>query len=306
MTSKTVNGYIPSTIPRELRRNRTGGQYEPGSAHVAAWRRRYYAKKAVKMTPQVRLVIEEKLRKDWAPEQISGWMKKTGQEVQVSHQRIYDYAVRDRLNSGRLYLHLHHRHKPRRKRKGKPEYYGLIKGRIGIEERPAIVEEKARLGDWEMDTIIGANHKGALVSLVERCSKYTLIAGVPTKHAQPIAEKVIDLLKPIKDAVHTLTVDNGKEFADHQNIANALDAKVYFAHPYSPWQRGLSENTNGLIGQYFPKKKYLASVQQSEIDVVIDKLNNRPRKPLNCDTPTQKFEKMRAPQTHQPQIALQS
>ena len=157
-----------------------------------------------------------------------------------------------------------------------------------------------------MDTIIGANHKGALVSLVERCSKYTLIAGVPTKHAQPIAEKVIDLLKPIKDAVHTLTVDNGKEFADHQNIANALDAKVYFAHPYSPWQRGLSENTNGLLRQYFPKKKYLASVQQSEIDVVIDKLNNRPRTTLNFDTPTQKSEKLRAPQTHQPQIALQS
>ena len=166
---------------------------------------------------------------------------------------------------------------------------GQLIDRISIDERPAIVDLRSRIGDWELDTIIGKGHKQAIVSLTERKSRYTLIQKVKRKTASCVSKAIISLLSPISDQVHTLTSDNGKEFADHKNIADELNAKFFFAHPYASWERGLNENTNGLIRQYFPKSRDFTTITQEEINQVMDKLNNRPRKCLGIKTPNQVF-----------------
>lgn len=159
--------------------------------------------------------------------------------------------------------------------------------RVSIDERPEIVELKNRVGDWEFDTIIGKGHKQAIVSLTERKSRFTLIQKVTRKTAQSVAKAIIDLLSPLSNLVLTMTSDNGKEFAAHKYIADKLNASFYFAHPYSPWERGLNENTNGLIRQYFPKNRDFKSITQQKINHVMNRLNNRPRKCLGIKTPNQ-------------------
>ncbi len=187
-----------------------------------------------------------------------------------------------------LYRHLRCQ-KPRRKRYGAPSRRGQIPAQVFIDQRPAIVDTRRRFGDWEVDTVIGKQHRQVLVTLVERKSKLTLIARVVRKTAEAVAEAIIRLLKPLAQWVHTITADNGREFAQHQKIARALHAKFYFAHPYSSWERGLNENTNGLIRQYFPKQHDFRTITQRQIDRVMDKLNNRPRKCLGVKTPNQVF-----------------
>ena len=162
---------------------------------------------------------------------------------------------------------------------------GQIKGRTSIAERPKVVDEKIRIGDWEIDTVIGKNHNGALVTAVEIITKFSCIAFVPSRKADLVAAAIVQMLKPFKNRVHTITADNGKEFAMHAHLAERLDAKVYFADPYSSWQRGLSENTNGLIRQYFPKKTPFVDIKERSINYVLAKLNNRPRKTLTFKTP---------------------
>ncbi len=152
-----------------------------------------------------------------------------------------------------------------------------------------MVDSKERIGDWEIDTIIGKNHKGALVTAVERKTKFTCISHVPRKEAALVSKALINMLEPYKYFVCTLTGDNGKEFSEHQRIADALNADFYFANPYCSWERGLNENTNGLIRQYFPKKTCLLNVDINHIKAVQDKLNNRPRKLLNYQKPAQLF-----------------
>jgi IS30 family transposase len=151
------------------------------------------------------------------------------------------------------------------------------------------VERRTRLGDWELDTIIGKGHKQAIVSLTERKSRLALIAKVPTKEAEGVKEAVLRLLAPLSEHVHTITSDNGKEFARHEAIAESLNADFYFAHPYASWERGLNENTNGLIRQYFPKGCDFTTITNKDIRRVMDKLNNRPRKCLGMKTPNQVF-----------------
>lgn len=146
-----------------------------------------------------------------------------------------------------------------------------------------------RLGDWEMDTIIGKGHQQAIVSLTERKSRLALLRKVERKTAQAVADAVIDLLKPFAGKLHTITADNGKEFAEHERIADILQADVYFAHPYSSWERGANENMNGLVRQYFPKKRSFAAIKDQDIDHVTERLNNRPRKCLGFKTPNQVF-----------------
>ncbi len=146
-----------------------------------------------------------------------------------------------------------------------------------------------RIGDWEIDTVIGKNHKGALVTIVERKSKFTLIKKVNSKHADVVSDATIELLKPHGDKTLTITADNGKEFAGHETVAEALDAEVYFAHPYCSWERGLNENTNGLIRQYFPKGSRFEDVTDEQVEFVMHRLNNRPRKGANYQTPQTAF-----------------
>lgn len=277
-------GFHPSTISRELRRNRGQRGYRPHQAHQKTHQRRQEAGKAVKMTAVVIAQVEEKLHQEWSPEQISGWLSRTG-GMALSHERIYQHVRADRQAGGRLYTHLRQGHKKRKKRYGKPDSRGQIRNRVSIEQRPNVVEKKKRIGDWEIDLVVGRKQQGALVTLVERRSRYTLIGQVATKQADEVATMTIGLLKPQQGHTHTITADNGKEFAAHQRIGRALRAQVYFAHPYHSWERGLNENTNGLIRQYFPKGTDFKPVITAEIQKVQDRLNHRPRKVLGFRSP---------------------
>ena len=171
------------------------------------------------------------------------------------------------------------------------ERRGTIPNRVSIDDRAAIVETRSRIGDWEADTVIGKNHRQAIVSIVERKTGFTLIQKVERKTALAVSQAMIGLLKPHRKKVHTITSDNGKEFAGHEEIASKLKANFYFAHPYSSWERGTNENTNGLIRQYFPKNRDFTTITQHEINMAMERLNNRPRKRLGYQTPNQVFFK---------------
>jgi IS30 family transposase len=275
-----------STISRELRRNCGQRGYRPRQAHLLA-QQRHREKPRAWIPPETWQRIETRLRLDWSPEQISDWLQRTGRAT-VSHERIYQYVLTDKKAGGTLYQHLRCQ-KQRKKRYGSRERRGQLSDRISIDARPAIVAQRARLGDWELDTIIGKGHKQALVSLTERKARLTLIAKVERKTADQVATTIVRLLRPHAEKVHTLTADNGKEFAQHKTMAASLDADFYFAHPYASWERGTNENMNGLIRQYFPKHRDFRTVTDEEIQRAMDRLNNRPRKCLGYQTPNEVF-----------------
>lgn len=280
----------PSTISRELRRNKGLKGYRPGQAHDLALARRHRNSQAPRISKETWDLIEQYLRRDLSPEQISGLLKRE-QKLTVSHERIYQHVYADKRAGGDLWKHLRCR-KKRRKRYGSYDRRGQILNRISIDRRPKIVDSRRRIGDWEVDTIIGKNHQQAIVSLTERKSRLTLIKKVERKTAQVVSQAVIDLLVPFSTKVHTITADNGREFAHHVTIAQSLDARFYFAHPYASWERGLNENTNGLIRQYFPKKHDFSTITDEEVAMAMNRLNNRPRKCLGFKTPRQVFYKL--------------
>ncbi len=282
-------GVHKSTISRELFRNKGQRGYRPKQAHTMAINRGKSTRRFVKMKPKLIALIELLIGIEWSPEQISGFLRKQPEFAAVSHETIYQHIFKDKVNGGKLYQHLRHAHKKRKKWYGTYDQRGRIIGRVDIDQRPAIVAAKERLGDWEIDTVIGKNHQGALVTLVERQSKYTLIKRVLRKKADQVAGATIDLLTPFRNWVLTVTSDNGKEFAHHQRISKKLEADFFFAHPYHSWERGLNENTNGLIRQYFPKSTNLKNVPDKQIQTVMDRLNNRPRKTLDFKTPNEVF-----------------
>jgi IS30 family transposase len=279
-------GCHKSTISRELRRNRGYKGYRPLQAEALARSRRYQSHPP-RIAEQTWLLVEDLLRQQWSPEQIAGRLK-LEQRPTVSHERIYLYVYADKQRGGTLYKHLRSQ-KKQRKRYGSHARRAQIPNRISIEQRPPIVASKSRLGDWEADTIIGAHHKGAILSCIERKSKLTLLRKLERKGALEVKRNCIDLLSPCAELVHTITVDNGKEFSDHRDIAAVLQTEIYFAHPYASWERGLNENTNGLIRQYFPKKSDFAKITQTEVQRVAARLNNRPRKTLGFRTPNEVF-----------------
>jgi transposase, IS30 family len=261
-----------STISRELVRNTGARGYRFKQAHEKATQKRQAASENPrKMTPEVVELIEEKLTQEqWSPDQISGRLAKEG-VVFVSHERIYQHIWKDKKDGGKLYLHLRHNGKKYNKRKGKNSGRGLIPNRVDIDQRPAIVAKKSRIGDWEADTIIGANHKGVVMSHVERKSKYTKLAKLPVKTADSVTRACQRVLSPLADCIETITYDNGKEFAAHAQIATALGALSYFAKPYHAWERGLNEHTNGLVRQYFPKRSDLSILSNADVQRVEDK-----------------------------------
>jgi IS30 family transposase len=274
-----------STICRELRRNRGMKGYRPKQAQQFAWNRRKKARCRIEASTWI--LIEAAIRKEWSPEQVSDWLK-DNHDLRISHEWIYQYILMDKHAGGDLHRHLRCQ-KKRRKRYGSYDRRGILKNRVSIDERPAIVDTRQRLGDWEVDTIIGKGHRHAIVSLVERKSRLALLRKVESKTAQAVADAVIELMKSLPVQTHTITADNGKEFADHERIAKMLNTNVYFAHPYSSWERGTNENTNGLIRQYFPKKRSFVTITQQDIEFVMDRLNNRPRKCLGFKSPNQVF-----------------
>jgi IS30 family transposase len=274
-----------STIGRELDRNTGGGGYRAKQAHEKALGRR--AKAKPRIAAATWQMVEEKLGEDWSPEQVAGWLKHR-RGLQISHERIYQYILADKQAGGELYTHLRCR-KKRRKRYGKQEYRGKLPNRVGIEARPALVEQRERLGDWEVDTLVGKGRWGVLLSLVERKSRFTLMQRVDQRLAELVSQAMISLLDPLAGSVHTITGDNGKEFANHVQIAEALQATFYFAHPYAAWERGTNENTNGLIRQYFPKKTDFSQLIPEQVLAVANKLNQRPRKCLDYYSPAEVF-----------------
>jgi IS30 family transposase len=285
-------GLHPSTLSRELARNTGGRGYRPQQAHHLATERRGHARKAVKMTPQTIAYIERQLRQQHSPEQIAGRMKVDPdyRGPTVSHERIYQHLWQDKARGGDLYQHLRIAgQKKKRKRYGKRDFRGTIPHRVGIEQRPKIVERKKRLGDWEADTLIGKHHHGAVVSLVERKSQFAVLGQVTHKTADAVQQQIVKHLRPHRRRVHTITTDNGREFAGHQTLARQLQAKVYFADPYSAWQRGLNEQINGLIRQYLPKQADFRAVTEGQLRFIMDRLNHRPRKTLGFKTPYEVF-----------------
>ena len=244
------------------------------------------------MLPALVAVVESKLRLAWSPEQIVGWLRLERKQL-VSHESIYLHVWRDKRSGGDLYLNLRQQGKKYDKRRNGKSTRGQIINRACIDERSRVVDDKSRVGDWEIDTVIGKGHSGALVTIVERKMKFTVSAQVMSKSAVDVTAATIRLLLPYKDLVHTMTADNGKEFAYHEKISKALNAKVYFAHPYSSWERGLNENTNGLLRQYFPKSTDFKLVTQDEVNAAVKRPNERPRKLLNYKTPTQLMNAVR-------------
>lgn len=280
-----VIGVQKCSVSRELKRNRGQRGYRPQQAQELASERR---RKAVpRITAQVWAVVERLVNQDWSPEQISGRLKRE-QGIGISHEWIYQYILADKQAGGDLYRHLRCQ-KKRRKRYGTYDRRGQLPNCRSIEERPACVNLRKRLGDWEVDTIIGRKHKQAIVTLTERKSRFTFVSKVKRRTAQAVRKQVCRMLLPVKNKVHTLTSDHGKEFADHKQIAQRLELKFYFAHPYAAWERGTNENTNGLLRQYFPKKSDFQSVSKKELEQAMTRLNSRPRKTLRFKTPFEVF-----------------
>jgi len=281
-----------STVSREISQNVSKRGYRYKYAHQKSNNRR---KKTVqycsKIDVETFFFVEQLLcEKQWSPEQISGRLKKHG--IKISHERIYQYVWKDKKDGGELYKQLRRRGKKQNKRGSKLSGRGVIPNRVGIEHRDTIVDEKKRIGDFEVDTIVGANHKGAIVSMVDRKSKFVKLELISDARAESTKDAMVRSLEPIKNHVLTLTSDNGKEFAKHDKIAELLDSKFYFANPYCSWERGLNENTNGLVRQYFPKKTDFTKLTIEMVKHVEYLLNTRPRKTLNYQTPIEVFVSM--------------
>ena len=243
-------GVHPSTICREFKRFKHSNKkdYHPEILQVEAKLKHIQKPKRTAMTKVIEKYIRKKLKEDWSPEQLIGRMKLDIHQT-ISHETIYKFIYTNKANGGILYKQLRHKNKKYHKRANEYQRRGIIKDRISIDKRAKIVDKKSRIGDWEIDTVIGKNHKGAIVTIVDRKSKFVLIKRIASKHADVVTQATVELLQPLKAFTFTITADNGKEFAYHKLIASALDTKVYFCDPYSSWQRGLNEHTNGLIRQ---------------------------------------------------------
>ncbi|WP_270667052.1 MULTISPECIES: IS30-like element ISAs2 family transposase, partial [unclassified Aeromonas] len=281
-------GVHRSTLYRELRRNAGPQGYQPDNAHQHATHRRASAAKS-RLSADVIQFVELTLAWWWSPEQISAVGKQIG--LMVSHEWIYRHVAADKARGGQLYRHLRQGHK--RYRKGASSLRSPIKEARSIDERPAIVDSRERLGDWEADTVLGKQGTGALVTLVERKSRLYLVKRVASKQAGVVRDAIIEMLTPYIEQVHTITFDNGGEFAEHKAIEEALGAETYFAHPYSSWERGLNENSNGLLRQFIPKGTDLREVTDEDVRRAEQWLNLRPRKCLGFRQPVKVFEEYR-------------
>ena len=270
----------PSTILREIRRNKSLRGYQVNNAHKKACARR--SNNALSIIANVWDWVTDKLKENWSPQQIAGV------HGGLSHMSIYRYIWTNKRKGGRLWQCLRRKAKPYRQRLT-AETRGRINDRVSIHERPSIVDARTRIGDWEADTVIGQHHKQAIVTLVERKTGLLKMKRVDNKTAQQVSEAMIELLKPVRLQVKTITSDNGKEFAQHKKVKQKLFSPFFFADAYASWQRGTNENTNGLIREYLPKGCDFRQVSDNEIQDIENKLNNRPRKRLGFKTPMQAF-----------------
>ena len=281
-------GRSKSTISREVRRNRGLRGYRPAQAQRHCEVRSLCSRNARRICPEVWQEATSQISMQWSPEQVAG-------KLPVSHEALYQRIYADKVSGGGLWKNLRCQKKRRKRYASGHDRRGQIIGRRPISARPAHVESRRRIGHWEGDTVIGAGHQHAIVSLVERKSGYAVLAKVGHKTADLVSAAIIKGLTPLAAAVKTITFDNGKEFAGHADIDEALGSHSYFAEPYSSWQRGSNENLNGLIRQYVPKKRPLSTVTDQEIKMIQDRLNHRPRKRLGFKTPHEVFHALHKP-----------
>jgi IS30 family transposase len=284
----TAIGKDKSVLSRELKRNGSKRGYSAALAHEYANERKERFRRRRKFTKEVKEYIVKRLTEEqWSPEQIVGDAKRRGIEM-VSIELIYQFIREDKRAGGSLWKHCRHKLKHRKRPVGGKKI--IIPDKVSIDERPAVINEKKRFGDWETDTIVGPENNGAILTVTERLTGFLLMKKLPKgKNAKALAKILYYLLLPYKNSVHSITSDNGTEFYEHKQIAKLLDANYYFAHPYSSWERGLNEYTNGLIRQYIPKKEHFAKYNDKDIELFQRKINQRPRKLLNFDCPKNKF-----------------
>lgn len=278
----------PSTISREIKRNTGLKGYRPAQAQRLTEQRRQEATKYRKITDEVYGWIETLLRQELSPEQVVDYLA-CYRGISLHFESVYQLIYADKAAGGDLYTHLRIVSKPYRKRYGSYDNRGSIRDRVSIDERPAVVESRSRIGDWEGDTIIGKGRSSAMLTLVERKTLYSKIVRLTGKRADLLADALIQEMQELQPRIKTITFDNGLEFAAHQRIGRSLGAKIYFAHPYSSWERGTNENTNGLIRQYFPKGTDFNTVTDKDIQHVMDRLNQRPRKTRGGKSPNELF-----------------
>lgn len=290
---KYIADYIgkdKSVICRELKRNcdQRNGEYRADLAIRKCANRHKNKPKRKNFTKSIKDYVDKKLESYYSPEQIVGDAKRYDIPC-VSVERIYQYIWDDKKQGGDLHLYLRTRGKRYRKRGSSKDSRGIIVDRIGIDQRPQIVEQRSRIGDLEIDLVIGKNHKRALVTINDRATGKVKIGLVMSKKAEEVRDKAISLLKEWKDKLHTITSDNGKEFALHKDIAKSLEIDYYFARPYHSWERGSNENFNGLLRQYFPKKIDFQSITEEQIKHAENQLNNRPRKRFGYLSPNEVY-----------------
>ena len=294
-------GVNKSTISREFRRNKGKRGWRPGQAQSMRDERRLACANGRQFSSDEWAEVDRLIQEDLSPEQAANRLELEG-GLQISHEIIYQHIYADKRNGGDLHQHLRSQ-KPHRKRYASgQERRGTIKNRVSIDERPEIVAEKSRIGDWEGDTVIGKNHKGGLVTLAERKSRFVLAGHIRSKHAEGVTAVITNLLTPYKEKCHTITFDNGKEFAEHEKVAAVLKTDIYFAHPYHSWERGLNENSNGLLRQYFPKGMELTDITDEQVQRAVERLNHRPRKVLGFKTPHEVFFGVEIRYTKQPLV----
>ena len=277
-----VLGRHKSTISRELRRNAGFRGYRPKQACELALKRSESSRNASTIAPGVKEQVNALLQLQWSPEQIAG-------KLPVSHETLYQHVYADKSQGGKLWKNLRCQKQKRKRYAGGRDRRGQIPNRRPLSERPVHIEGRKQVGHWECDTVIGANHKQAIVTVVERKSGYAVIAKVSNKTADLVGAAIISMLKPFEARVKTLTYDNGKEFCGHAKIDDALNSTGYFARPFASWERGSNENFNGLLRQYVPKKRLMETVTDEEIKMIENRLNNRPRKRLGFKTPAEVF-----------------
>jgi IS30 family transposase len=273
-----------STIHRELARNSSNQGYFPATADKVAHSRKIDASSIPRIGTDIQQWVKEKILLQWSPEQISKRMEVELDE-KVSHEWIYQLIEQDRKEGGQLYLHLRWGRRKRKKRFGGRDKRGQIPNRVSIELRPEVINQRGRLGDLEGDTVIGKNHKGKLLTLVDRKSRLTIIEKLENKSAEVTGAAVTHRVSAFEAPFLSITFDNGKEFSHHEKITEETGIPIFFAHPYSSYERGTNENTNGLIRQYFPKACDLSQVDESRVKEVESLLNHRPRKVLGFKTP---------------------
>lgn len=282
-------GKDKSVVCRELRRNcdQRNGRYDFDLAHRKYKHRQRDKPRAIKFTDEVRKYVDTKLEQKWSPEQISLTPVPRGLRL-VSHERIYQYIIEDKKRGGDKYKHLR-RKKKYKKRCVTEDRRGKLTNTQSIHDRPQEVDQRSRYGDYEVDLIIGANHKGGLLTMNDRRTGKVKIRKIDGKSSKHIAKLIVAALRGEKDRIHTITSDNGREFADHEYVSKKLDINFYFADPYSSWQRGSNENLNGLIRQYFPKKTNFDTISKEDVKRVENQLNKRPRKRFGFKSPIQEF-----------------